>query len=173
MEEPDENMFIGSPIVIKDSDDEDDLLSGATNKFIPCKYHEYCNTLVDEPELLIDDLYCSLACKNRDKKQTVPEEEHFIDETVNETQKTTVNLNQIFTKLDNRINKRKQLLKTSCTERAVEENYNRKELSMILCCEPSKEENEAPLNSLMPISSSEKIDNDDNNYFDLEVYFYT
>jgi len=128
---------------------------------------------VDEPELLIDDLYCSLACKNVDKKQTVPDEEYFIKETFNPTKKTTVDCNQIFTKLEKKINKRKQWLNTTSTEDTVEENYDRKEQSMILCNDPFKEETEAPLISLMPINSPEIIDDDDNNYFDRKVYFFT
>jgi len=75
---------------------------------------------VDERDLMFDRLYCSLECKIR--KQTVTEEEHFIDETSNRTEKTTVDQN-ILTKLENRINKKKQLLKTSCPE----ENDNSKE----------------------------------------------
>jgi len=75
--------------------------------------------LVDDPEVLIDYLYCSLECKIR--KQTVTEEEHFIDEISNPTEKTTDDRN-FSTKLINKINEKKQL-KTSFPE----ENDNSKE----------------------------------------------
>lgn len=129
-----------------------------------------------EPEL-IDDLYCSLACKNLDIKQTVTEEEHFIDETSNTSEKTTVDRKNLLTKLENRINKRKQKLKTSCPEDMVKENDDFNEQLINFFNKPSKEESES-LKSLLPISPSEAIDDDDdddddNNYFDLKVYFYT
>jgi len=114
---------------------------------------------MEEPELLIDDLFCSLACKNQ--KQTVTKE-HFVDETSNPTEKTTVDRNHILTKFKNRINKKKQMLKTSCPE----ENDNSNEH---IFNEPSKEENQPPLKSLLSISYPEAIDN--HNYFDLKVYF--
>jgi len=126
---------------------------------------------VEEPELLIDDLYCSLPCKNQ--KQTVTEEEHFIDETSNPTEKTTVVFNHILTKFKNKTNKKKQLLKTSCPE----ENGNSNEQVIHIFNERNKEENQPPLKSLLSISYPEAIDDDnkydDNNYFDLKVYFDT
>ncbi|KAL4088691.1 hypothetical protein QTP88_023775 [Uroleucon formosanum] len=133
-----------------DSSDKDDT----SKKFISCNY-EHCGTLVEEPELLIDGLYCSLACKNN--KQTVIKEEHFIDKTSVPTKKTTVDRNHIFTKLENRINKTKQL-KTSSPEEIDDCN----EQLIHFFNESSKEENQQPLKSLLTISSPEAIDDDDN-----------
>lgn len=130
-----------------------------------------------EPEL-IDDLYCSLACKNLDIKKTVAEEEHFINETINLSDKTVVDRKNLLTKLENRINKRKQKLKTSCPEDMVKENDDLNEQLTHFFDKPSKEESQPPLKSLQPINSPEVIDDDDDdddddNYFDLKVYFYT
>jgi len=137
---------------------------------------------VYEPEL-IDDLYCSLACKNLDKKQTVTEEEHIIDETSNLSKKPAVDRKQILKKLENRINKRKQLLSTSCSADMAKENEDLNKQIINFFNKPSKEENQSPTKSLVPISSPEAIDDDDddddddedddNNYFDLKVYFYS
>jgi len=141
---------------------------------------------VYEPEL-IDDLYCSLTCKNLDIKQTeetVTEVEHFVDETSNLSKTTTVDRKHLLTKLENRINKRKQLLTTSCPADIVKENDDWvKELKHFFN-KPSKEENQPPLKSFLPISSPTAINDDDDddnddddddndNYFDLKVYFYT
>ncbi|XP_029345307.1 uncharacterized protein LOC100164434 isoform X2 [Acyrthosiphon pisum] len=149
-----------------DSSNEDDT----SDQFISCKY-EYCDTLVYEPEL-IDDLYCSLACKNLDIKKTVTEEEHFINETSNLSDKTIVDRKNLLTKLENRINKRKQKLKTSCPEDIVKENDDWNEQLINFFDKPSKEESQPPLKSLLPINSPEVIDDDDDddddNYFDLK-----
>jgi len=143
------------------------LFAGDTsNQFISCKY-EYCDTLVYEPEL-IDDLYCSLICKNLDIKQTVDtvcnsdqKEENGIKETCNTSEKTTVDRKNLLTKLENRINKRKQLLKTLNPEDSIKENDDWNEQLLHVFNEPSKEENQLPIKPLLPISSSEAIDDDD------------
>lgn len=149
-----------------DSSDEDDR----SDQFISCKY-EYCDTLVYEPEL-IDDLYCSMACKHLDIKQTVTEEEHFINETSNQSDKAIVDRKNLLTKLENRINKRKQKLKTSCPDDMVKENDDWNEQLINFFHKPSKEESQPPLKSLLPINSPEVIDDDDDddddNYFDLK-----
>lgn len=147
-----------------------------SNQFISCKY-EYCDTLVYEPEL-IDDLYCSLACKNLDKKQTVTEEEPIIDETSNLSKKPAVDRKHLLTKLEDRINKRKQLLSTSCSADMIKENEDLNKQILNFFNKPSKEENQSPIKSSLSISSPEAIDDDDdedddNNYFDLKVYFYS
>ncbi|CAI6348959.1 unnamed protein product [Macrosiphum euphorbiae] len=143
VEKPSNKYKVNYLIAQSDSSDKDDT----SKKFISCKY-ENCGKLMEEPELLIDNLFCSLACKNQ--KQTVTEE-HFVDETSNPTEKTTVDRNHILTKfknrtnkkkltkfknrinkkkltkLKNRINKKKQMLKTSCPE----ENDNSNEQPLI------------------------------------------
>jgi len=126
----------------------------------------------------INDLYCSLACKNLDIKQTVIEEDNFSNETSNLSDKTRVDRKNLLTKLENRINKRKQKLKTSCPEDMVKENDDWNEQLIHFFNKPSKEESQPALKSLLPISSPETIDDDDdddddNNYFDLKVYFNT
>jgi len=91
---------------------------------------------VYKPEL-IDGLYCSLTCKNLDIKLIIRQEsvildkKHFIDQTSSLSKKSTVHLQHCSKKLENRISKRKQLLKTSCPENFVIENFDLERLQQI------------------------------------------
>jgi len=176
------NNVLLSEEIINLSDSSNEENDDTSNQFISCKY-EYCDTLVYEPEL-IDDLYCSLACKNLDMKKIVTEEENVIDETTNLTKTSIVDRKHLLTKLENRINKRKQLLTTSCPKNSVKKNNFDQQLINFFN-KPSLEDNQSPLESnkdlksklSLPISIPDAIDiddedddddDDDDEYFDLK-----
>ena len=121
----------------------------------------------------ISDLYCTYICKNLDAKQKITKKKHLINEPSNPSKKSTIDQKHLFTKLENRINKRKQLLTISCPEDTVEWiDVN----GLINLSEKLPiEKNRSLQQSLLPISSPETEDDDDENnyYFDLKVYIYT
>ncbi|CAH1736525.1 unnamed protein product [Aphis gossypii] len=167
------------------SDSSNEENNDTSDQFISCKY-EYCDTLVYEPEL-IDDLYCSLACKNLDLEKIRTEEENVVDKTTNLSKTSTVNRKHVLSKLENRINKRKQLLTSSCPDDLIKENDDFDKQLINFFNKPSVEENQSSLKLSKPISSVEAVvddngydvdddddddedddDDDDDDYFDLK-----
>ncbi|VVC36175.1 Hypothetical protein CINCED_3A008865 [Cinara cedri] len=86
-------------------------------QFVSCHY-TYCDTLVHEPEL-IDNLYCSETCKRLNSKLNVDHEEPIIDvqEITNSSKKPKIDRKKLLAKLENRINKRKQMLTSTRPEK--------------------------------------------------------
>jgi len=84
------------------------------SQFVSCHY-QYCHTLVHTPEL-INGLFCSSECKQLDCK-LIEVEESTNNEKINIEKKSVVDKKHILTKLENRINKRKQLLISACPEK--------------------------------------------------------
>lgn len=95
-------------------------------KFISCHY-EYCDTLVYEPEL-VDKLYCSKTCKRLNSNTVVKPEKAVVEELKNPpTKPPIIDRKKLLAKLENRINKRKQML-TSNHPRKIARNDNWEEL---------------------------------------------
>ncbi|KAE9542333.1 hypothetical protein AGLY_003460 [Aphis glycines] len=73
--------------------------SESSDQLISCKY-EYCDILLCKPES-IDDLYCSLACKNLDLKK-ISKEENVIDKTTKLSKTSKVDQKYLISKLENK-----------------------------------------------------------------------
>jgi len=158
----------------------DDKNSG---QFISCHY-KYCETLVFEPEL-IDDLYCSLVCKDLDSKKMVSDNTISIN---NSSQKHTnplaerpmIDRRVLLAKLESRINKRKQVLSSSYYPEKISRNDDWEEMEQV---ENSCDDHgQSSQNSSHQISSPEVVeddndedgdddDDDDDEIFNLKVYF--
>jgi len=121
----------------------------------------------------IDDLYCSLSCKSLDLKN-ITKEENVIDKTTKLSKKSTVDQKHLLSKLENKVNKRKQLLTTSCSDNLIKENDDF-DKQLINLKKPPIEENQSSLKLPKPTSFPEAIDddydddNDDELYSDLKV----
>ncbi|XP_050533446.1 uncharacterized protein LOC126901179 isoform X2 [Daktulosphaira vitifoliae] len=143
------------------------------NHFVSCHY-EYCDTLVHKLEL-IDNLYCSFACKKLDFNKNIEE-----SATVQEAPfsslplKPKIDRQQILTKIGNRIiHKRKQLLTPpSPDKRTVNDGWDEPFFDSS-CSEPP---NDILSSKYSPINNSfHEIDDDDDDddddgdiVFDLE-----
>lgn len=141
-----------------------------SNRFISCHY-QYCHTLVYEPEL-IDDLYCSLACKNLHAQIVVIEDETTVDseENINLTQKPEVIQKHLLSNLENITHKRKQLLTSPCPKKIARRNDNWDELEQYknTYIKIPIIESESSEQLTDPINISETEDEDD---IDLRVLF--
>lgn len=151
-------------------------------KFVSCLY-EYCDTLVHEPEL-IDNLYCSVACKKLNSKQMVDTEpirqektEPIVDliqheEIINVPKRPVIDRKQLLAKLENRINKRKQLLTSSRSEKMARNNdWDELEQFENSCNEPPSMDEIQSLNSPCRVTTPELDEENGDIIFDLKVYF--
>lgn len=133
--------------------------SHESGRFISCHY-QYCHTLVYEPEL-IDDLYCSLTCKNLHAQHIVIEDETTVDIEEN------INLSNI----ENITHKRKRLLTSSCPKKIARRNNNWNVLEQYkntyIKIPIVESESSEQLTELINISETE----DDDDFIDLRVLF--
>lgn len=145
------------------------LFSGdnESSKFISCHY-AYCDTLVYEPEL-VDELYCSRTCKRLNSNIIVKDEKPVVEELKNPPAKPPIiDRKKLLAKLENRINKRKQMLTTACPEKiARTEDWDDLEQFENSCNEQPTIELNSPTHSFGQTNIPE--DDGDLLIFDLKV----
>lgn len=144
-------------------------------QFVTCQ-NEFCDTLVYEPEL-IDNLYCSLACKNSKQKNIEAEEKPVLPK------KPPIDRKLLLAKLattvtKNKTNKRKQTFMPSGLEKmAKHDDWDEPQLRHLSSQQLEKPpivKNPSPQNS-PPKSESpepEVEDDDDDLIFDLKVKLF-
>lgn len=144
--------------------------SHESGRFISCHY-QYCHTLVYEPEL-IDDLYCSLTCKNLHAQHIVIEDETTVDieENINVTQHPVVQ-KHLLSNIENITHKRKRLLTSPCPKKIARRNDNWNELEQYkntyIKIPIVESDSSEQLTELINISETE----DDDDFIDLRVLF--
>jgi len=106
----------------------------------------------------IDDLYCNLACKNLDLKK-ITKEENVIDKTTKLSKTSKVDQKHLLSKLENKVNKRKQLLTISCSDNLIKENDDF-DKQLINLKKPPIAENQSSLKLSKPTSFPEAMDDD-------------
>lgn len=141
-------------------------------QFVTCQ-NEFCDTLVYEPEL-IDNLYCSYACKNSKQKDVETEEKTVVPKKPPIDRKVLLaRLATTVTK--NKTNKRKQTFVPSALEKvARNDDWDVPQLGNLSSQppeEPPIDENPFPQNSPQKSESPEPEveDDDDDLIFDLKV----
>lgn len=169
-------------------------------QFVSCVY-EFCDTLVYEPEL-IDGLYCSFTCKrlnskviteqecnkakepNRNKEPSRDEEPNRDEKLINignikskeslkPQKKPLIDRKQLLARLEKRINKRKQLLTSSHSEKMARNNDwdELDQFENFRAEPPSMDESHSSLNSPCRITTPEADDDNEDIIFDLKVYY--
>lgn len=143
-----------------------------SDKFFTCKYI-YCDIIVSELEM-IDNLYCSFDCQKLDLKEILTKDKNVKAKSTSLLKKSAVDIKYCSKISEKKISKRKQVLTTYRSEKMDKANDDCDERLNHVFNEPSIEKNQSPLKPLLLTITPESINNDDDNeYFDLKVYFYT
>lgn len=143
-----------------------------SDKFFSCKYI-YCDIIVSELEM-VDNLYCSFDCQKMDLKEILTKDKNVNAKSTSLLIKSAVDIKYCSKISEKRISEKKQVLTTYRSEKMDKVNDDCDEHLNHVFNKPSIEKYQSLLKPLMLTISPESINDDnDDEHFDLKVYFYT